>query len=647
MNFPSDLIGSIVANAMAAIEDIKRDPVAFILNMIAALKRGFGNFFTNILTHLTAGLSDWLFRGLRQAGLQPPRDLTLGSVLDFVMQVLGITVERLWQKLGERIGPERVALIRGALDRLTGIIAFIRDVQQRGVAAIWEYVESQISGLWDMVLQKAKDWIMERIINRAIQWLLSLLDVTGIMPVINSAMAFFRAVQSAIDYLRDILMIVNDYVTTIAAVARGQLEPGAQKVETGLARAVPVAIGFLANQFGLGNIGERITEIVGEIRGVVDRALDWLIDRAVSGVQALLRTLGIGGGAAAAEGRLEKDFTATGGAAHELTVDLTGSQPDIKVASGTPTGVQHQIQDRRNAAAPTADPRRDLSPEQTAALALAWEEHGQLVALSRRYIAANEEGKAALRTEIVRLMDSLAGHMVAGDAWPSTDIPPTQVSTAPGHVVANPLTRRPGNTVGSAAADVIPGWQANVGPQTAGRGGSLTWRRVHLLSDRLHGPGTDPNNLIPADETTNGDLRRGPEAAAYAAIMRGETLEYTASVTPDANHPFFPSALTVTVKKIAPAPEAPVWSGPIRIARPPTTAGPQFTTAQLSVINAYKNLRAAGTQPSQILVARSLGQRSQSAVSERIAEIRAMITAAPRPLHPDLADAATALGIPY
>jgi len=300
MNFPSDLIGSIVANAMAAIDDIKRDPVGFLLHMIEALKRGFSNFFTHIVTHLAGGLADWLFRGLRQAGLQPPRDLSLGSVLDFVLQVLGITVDRLWQKLGERIGPERVAMIRGAIDRLTGIIAFVRDVQQRGIAAIWEYIESQISGLWDMVLQKAQDWIMERIINRATQWLLSLLDVTGIMPVINSAMAFFRAVQSAIDYLRDILAIINDYVTTIAAVARGEIEPGAQKVELGLAHAIPVAIGFLANQFGLGNIGEKIAEIVGGIRAVVDRALDWLIDRAVSGVQSLLASLGIGGGAAAA-----------------------------------------------------------------------------------------------------------------------------------------------------------------------------------------------------------------------------------------------------------------------------------------------------------------------------------------------------------
>jgi hypothetical protein len=345
MNFPSDLIGSIIANAMAAIEDIKRDPVGFLLNMLAAVKRGFSSFFEHIVTHLTAGLADWLFRGLRQAGIQPPRDFSLRSVLGFVMEVLGISVERIWQKLGERLGAERVARVRGAIDRLTGIWTFVRDVQQRGVVAIWEYIQTRITGLWDMVLQKARDWIMERIVNRAIQWLMSLLDITGIMPVINSFAAFFRAVQSAIDYLRDILAIVNDYVMTLAAVARGEIAPGAQKIERGLANAIPVAIGFLANQFGLSNIGEKIQEIVGGLREMVDGALNWLIDRAVSSVQALLASLGLGGRRAAAgreRGDLGRTITFTAeGEQHRLWIERRGSRAVVMMNSERDEAANH------------------------------------------------------------------------------------------------------------------------------------------------------------------------------------------------------------------------------------------------------------------------------------------------------------------
>jgi|GEM_PF-2805280 len=294
MNFPTELVGSIISNAMQAITAIKQDPVGFLLNMLGAVKLGFQNFFANILTYLGRGLVDWLFRGLREAGVEPPADFSLGSVLEFVLEVLGVTMDRIWSKLAERIGQENVDRIRGAIDRLTGIWNFVADVRERGVGAIWEYIQGQITGLWDMVLAKAREWVMERVINRATRWLLSLLDPTGVMAVINGFSAFISAVKSAGEYAVDILRIVNDYVSTIASVARGELAAGAAKLEQGLANAIPVAIGFLANQFGLGNIGEKIKGIVEKVRGVVDRAMGWLIDKAVNAVQSVLRAIGVG-----------------------------------------------------------------------------------------------------------------------------------------------------------------------------------------------------------------------------------------------------------------------------------------------------------------------------------------------------------------
>ena len=355
MNFPFDLIGSIVSNAMAAIEDIKRDPIAFLLNMLSAVKLGFTGFFDKIGTYLLGGLADWLFRGLRSAGIEPPQDLTFQSVLDFVLNVLGISIDRIWEKLADRIGQENVDRIRGAIDKLAGVWTFVRDVQERGVVAIWEYIEGQLSNLWGMVLQKAQDWVMERIIQRAIQWMLGLLDITGIMPVINSFVAFFHAVQSAIEYMRDILAIVNDYVTTLAAVARGEIQPGAAKMELGLANAIPVAIGFLANQFGLGNIGEKISEIVGGLRAMVDAALDWLIDQAVSGVQSMLAALGFGGGkeegAAPVEGDVvpvHEDFDV--GAAGEDHTISNREGTNVLVMQSDPTVLdQHPSEDVRDA----------------------------------------------------------------------------------------------------------------------------------------------------------------------------------------------------------------------------------------------------------------------------------------------------------
>ncbi len=68
---------------------------------------------------------------------------------------------------------------------------------------------------------------MERIINAVTTRLLSLLDPTGIMAVINSAIALYRAVQSFIRYLRQMLEIVNSFVEGVVEIASGNISTAA------------------------------------------------------------------------------------------------------------------------------------------------------------------------------------------------------------------------------------------------------------------------------------------------------------------------------------------------------------------------------------------------------------------------------------
>jgi hypothetical protein len=301
MNFPTELLQHVITNAMQAIEDIRRDPVGFLRNVMAALKLGFSNFFDHIGGYLLDGLVAWLFRGLGQLGIHLPTDFSLKSIIGLVLDVLGLSIEHLWDKLGEHIGQDKVALIRRAIDTIGGAWQFIADVQREGLPAIWRYVEGQLSNLWQMLLDAALSWITRIVVQQAVTKLLSFLDPTGIMAVINSAIAIFNAIQSAIEYLRDLLEVLDRYVSTLAAVAAGNVVPGAQMLEQGLAAIIPIAIGFLANQVGLGNIPEKIVEIVGGIRHLVDEALDWLIEQALRLGRAALDALGLGQGPAKPE----------------------------------------------------------------------------------------------------------------------------------------------------------------------------------------------------------------------------------------------------------------------------------------------------------------------------------------------------------
>ena len=137
------------------------------------------------------------------------------------------------------------------------------------------------------------------------------------MAVINGTIAFFNAVQSAIEYLREMLEIVDQYVSTIASVARGDVAPGRRDARTraGQRRArrdrVPGQPG------GPRQRAREDAEIIVGLRELVDQALDWLFDQAMALGRAALDAL-TGGPAAAPE------------AAHQRPLPAATSSPSTR-----------------------------------------------------------------------------------------------------------------------------------------------------------------------------------------------------------------------------------------------------------------------------------------------------------------------------
>jgi hypothetical protein len=258
------------------------------MNLLAAVKQGFVQFFDNILTHLLGGLRTWLFGELASAGITPPADLSFRSILGFVLEVLGITMRNIWARLAEKIGPERAQQIESAIEHVSGAWSFVKDVYERGPIAIWEYIQDRLSNLWDMVLEHIRNWIVTRIIQRVTARLLTMLDPTGIMAVVNGFIAFYNAVQSFMEKLREMLEIINTFVAGVANIARGLISQAANYLENALADGIPVAISFLANQVGLSGLGARVAEMIEGARERVNMAIDWLIDRALAAGSALM-----------------------------------------------------------------------------------------------------------------------------------------------------------------------------------------------------------------------------------------------------------------------------------------------------------------------------------------------------------------------
>lgn len=509
MNFPIDTVNQIIANARSAFEDIKSDPIGFLKNLLRAVKQGFVQFFDNIVTHLLGGLRDWLFGELATAGINPPADLSFQSILGFVLDVLGLTIDNVWERLALKIGPERVAQIRAAIDTLSGIWTFIKDVWERGPIAIWEYIQDQLSNLWTMVLEQIQNWIMTRIVEQVTVRLLSMLDPTGIMAVVNSFIAFYRAIQSFIEKLREMLEIVNSFVAGVANIARGNVADAANFLEAALARAVPVAIGFLANQVGLRGLGTRIAEMIEGLRERINAAIDWLIDHALSIGGSLLQ---MGRNAVAAVTNWwsnRQPLTTRDGHQHEMYFEGTGANARLTIAS-TPINYLNwvaELEANPQIAATVTTPLRTKAQE--------------IETEKARTVTPDQED--AKNTQIAELFNELVT-LTQNAAIPSTA---GNTPTLYGPLVggfgthSNVASLAPGRTGGSEANSGLFNTNYTI-LNDRKQGARAFYVRGHLLSWHIGGPGNDWQNLTPLFQNANGDHERRFESRVKDHVEGGK-----------------------------------------------------------------------------------------------------------------------------
>ena len=534
MNFPTDLISNIITKAMLAFDMIKRDPIGFLKNLLKAIKQGFIQFFDNIVTHLLYGLTGWLMSELKDAGVPELTDFSLRGVISWVLAILDLSMETIWRKLAEhpRIGPQRVARLRSIINTLEGIWTFIKDVQERGIAAIWDKIKEQLTNLWDTVLQAVKNWVMEQIVNKIVTKLLSMLDPTGIMAVINSAIALYKAVQSFIKYLREMLQVVNSFVEGVVEIASGNTQRAADALEGALHRAMPIVIGFLANQVGLGGIGHQVAELIGSARELVDQAITWLVNKAVELGSALLEMGRNAVNAVLNWWQNKKEFTLPNGERHEISTEGSEESPVIKVAS-EPMDMLVLISHRRSA--PTA-----LTPVQSAALDAAVTKNTDLVRYIRDNKAAAAAGGApadAVRTEIGIRLDAIKADLIAGDALNAATaaLPVTPMPMYGGlssgfgsRMEVKPLTKL--GTTGSGVSADSPLYRDLLLRKRVAGGANTYYVAGHLLNNNVHGDGSVWSNLTPIANTTNQVHESKVESKVKEAAEKNLIVQYTVEV---------------------------------------------------------------------------------------------------------------------
>lgn len=503
---PPALVVNLIRNAARAIGDILRNPFGFIINLLRAVKDGFLGFLERFGRHLLNGIADWLFGTLGEAGIRVPREFSLRAVFDVVLQILGLTADHVFELLERRIGRERVQQIRRGLGIAREVFRYIELLVTGGPAALWEELRSQLTGLWERIIEGVMSFLMERLVATAMRWLVSLLDISGIMPVINSLIAIYRAIESFFRYLRQLLEIVNSVLEGIGEIARGVITRGAALVERNLARLLPVAIGFLANQVGLGRLGEHLRNVIGRIRSVVDRALLWLIDRIVAGLQAVVGAVRSGVAAVREWWRTRTVFRNAAGEEHTLSVQGEGRAAQLMIES-TPVVLETYLRDYERRQTPSADDRETLRQIRSNVTQI------ENRKASSSYGPSDGEFIQRKLERIVELLRQLGG----ASAPPPTTVTWTRQGEDGKTMVASVLSLNPGGHAGSQPSEESTLWR-QVSRRKHRSSGYSIYVRGHLLNHHLHGPGT-MENLVPITGRANGRMERFAESRLKQAIL--------------------------------------------------------------------------------------------------------------------------------
>lgn len=281
MEFKGKLM-AVLRKGWDVIKGILADPIGFLGNLIAALRQGFNQFKANIGQWLLKGIIGWLFGALAEAGVTPPADFSLPSILKLVMQILGITYERMRAKAVKMLGPTAVTIIEKLVD-------YVKTLVTGGPAALWEQVKGDLANLKDQVLGEIRNMIITEVIKAAVLKIVSMFNPVG--AFVQAVLAIYNTVMFVVEQAGRIAALVSSVVDSVSAIASGAIGAAANKIEQSLGAAIPIVIGFFARLVGVGGLPKKATAVVKKVQGVVDGAIDKFLGKAIAFVKKMIGKL--------------------------------------------------------------------------------------------------------------------------------------------------------------------------------------------------------------------------------------------------------------------------------------------------------------------------------------------------------------------
>jgi hypothetical protein len=274
-----DLFFSILSRVAGIIGDILSDPGGFVHTLVEGAKQGFANFRDRIGEHLKEAVFHWVFGELNQTGIELPKQFDAKGIFGFIASILGLTYANIRARAVRMVGePTARALEAGA--------EIFRTLMTGGLAGLWDLLSDKLDTIKEQAIDFLKELLITKVIKAGVVWVLSLFNpVSGF---IKACKAIYDIVMFFVERAAQIVELVNAILDGLEAVVAGNVAAVAKRVEDALASGLSLVIGQLASLLGLSNMGAAIRSTIERIQAPINKAIDWLIGKAVS----LVKTVG-------------------------------------------------------------------------------------------------------------------------------------------------------------------------------------------------------------------------------------------------------------------------------------------------------------------------------------------------------------------
>lgn len=279
---PRPIMG-LLNRAGSLLGQLIKNPAPFANTLVRGVGQGFRQFGSNISAHLQSGFGAWLFGTMGGAGISVPRDLSPSSVLSMVLQVLGVTPDHLKQRVAAQVGARNVQ----GVEQAVGVLS---TAMKGGLGGLWSMLKDELGDLKALVVDGIKDWLISSVVKAAVTKIASMFNpATGIVAAILSIANVIKFLVQRAGQIRALFQSVT---ASVSALAQGNAQMLASKVEQTLARMVPLAIGLFSSLVGIGGVAGRVKEIIKRVQSRVQSAIDKMIKRVADKVKGLLGRAG-------------------------------------------------------------------------------------------------------------------------------------------------------------------------------------------------------------------------------------------------------------------------------------------------------------------------------------------------------------------